>query len=427
MNTLSRAHAAVCLALVALFCFPMAAAEELAQSNSSGSTAYAIHNKGNTSQRALGQVFWVPTGYSQQVITKISVWASATAGSSGNVCVEFEQSGSVQRTSCRAANSLPGAPNWVDFPISPYYLSGGSYYAYYVYYDSTTCTTCVKAYYSTSNVYRSSDSTATMLFKQGFNAYYSPNEDAIFRMYWDHTPLATSKTPRNVAFLSDGVRLDFVGGNDQGSGLPSASQPTQYNYMYQQWGLTTGYGSTSSAQRCDQGYECWTTVWGLLQHTVYHSRSCGYNYVGTQCGSNVAYTTPNWSPGTASTPTGPTYTRPGVQEWFYTSASDAGDSLYYELDVNNDGTADASYGTYSSGSSGGVPYTFSSAGSYSVRARARDTSGCTSVSGSVCLGTQWGGWSGYTTVVVDGTAPSAPNIQSSTHASGTTWYNNNDP
>ncbi|HUR63437.1 MAG TPA: hypothetical protein VM241_03040 [Candidatus Thermoplasmatota archaeon] len=407
------------LALAALLAAPLADASLYTESNGSGSSSYYIYNYQSSNEHWSGQTFKLGSGYNGHYLKDIQVKMASTS-SIGNLCAFYGPVGSSSNnnwwaTKCVGAG-IGNTPTMVYFDFtSPTSganqpLAANTAYEFYVYYTAT-CTNCVRTIYSGSDVYRPGES-LTKLSKEGTSFFYYPSEDLVFTIETFHSPVVATELP---IFAQDagGVKITWTGTTSDAGGL----SPTMY--------LDTGAGAIGSgfdnvlnAGTCAEGFSCWVAVWPYAQHTAFHYRARGVNSAGTGYGIERGFTTPNYPPGTASTPSGPAYARPGYTQWFYSSASDPNDFLWYDLDVNGDGTADAgSSGTYSSGSTGAVSYAFPSAGTYSVRMRARDTSG---------QGNANGAWSPTASVIVDGTPPTAGTITSSLTAAPA-WNSNASP
>ncbi|MFO7676928.1 MAG: PKD domain-containing protein [Thermoplasmatota archaeon] len=100
----------------------------------------------------------------------------------------------------------------------------------------------------------------------------------------------------------------------------------------------------------------------------------------------------NNPPNTPSIPSGPSTGNPGTSYTYGTSATDLDeDQVYYQFDWG-DGTTSDWIGPYDSGSTGSASHSWSSSGTYQVRARAKDVYGAES------------GWSSSRTVTISTTS-----------------------
>jgi hypothetical protein len=114
----------------------------------------------------------------------------------------------------------------------------------------------------------------------------------------------------------------------------------------------------------------------------------------------VTITTANNPPATPTTPTGPSSGTINNAYTFQTSTTDPdGDDIQYGWDWNGDGTVDSWTGSYSSGAICSASYTWTSAGTYAIKVKARDIYGAES------------GWSSTKTVTISSNnAPNKPSI-----------------
>jgi hypothetical protein len=106
--------------------------------------------------------------------------------------------------------------------------------------------------------------------------------------------------------------------------------------------------------------------------------------------STLTFSVANRVPDTPSTPAGPGSSQTGVSNPYSTSGTDPdGDSVKYTFDWDDSTTTDTAYGA--SGWTGGASHSWSSAGTYLVRAKTVDAGGLSS------------GWSSPKTVVIAST------------------------
>lgn len=118
----------------------------------------------------------------------------------------------------------------------------------------------------------------------------------------------------------------------------------------------------------------------------------------------------NNPPATPSVPSGSTSGTAGTSYTYSASASDSdGDQIKYTFDWGDGTTTDTSF--VASGVSGSAPHSWSSAGTYSVKARATDNNGATSSWGTALTVT--------ITTAVTSNPPAAPSVPSGS-TSGTT-------
>ena len=137
--------------------------------------------------------------------------------------------------------------------------------------------------------------------------------------------------------------------------------------------------------------------------------SCEYDYVCTAYLDNVKISEANDPPNTPDTPSGPTTLGVGESGTYTTSATDPeGDQVQYRFDWD-DGIISDWTDLVSSGTSASLDYSWDTAGTYVVKAQARDEYGGTS------------DWSSGLTVVVND-PPTIPDIDGETNGDVGTSY-----
>jgi hypothetical protein len=124
----------------------------------------------------------------------------------------------------------------------------------------------------------------------------------------------------------------------------------------------------------------------------------------------VTISDPNSPPNTPSTPSGPSSGYTGVSYTYSTSATDPdGDDVYYWFSWG-DGTNSGWVGPYNSGETGSASHSWSSPGTYSVKAKAKDTNGAES------------GWSNVKTVTISNPPQNDPPNTPSTPSGPSSGY-----
>ncbi len=297
-----------------------------------------IYSQDQSNEHAIGQKLKVVDhGFDVAKAHHIAPLMSRTSSTtSGNVCLEFGQPGSVLQSECRPVTDVPTSPGWLDFYFTPLVsVTPGGIYEYYVYYTGT-CTTCVRGYYATTNEYLPGEgNNAVRLSKTSpTQAYIHPGQDSTFLFFIAHSPITVTDSATNIDHDSATLR---------GRNTDDADY---YTTIYFEWGTTSSYGSTTDSVHCPESttVACTRNISGLQSSTTYHYRICGNNGIGTQCGSNRMFTTdpaPN-NPPTSMSPVSPSDGATGVSTG--TSVSWAGgddpDGVTYDVFIRPDGGSD---------------------------------------------------------------------------------------
>jgi outer membrane protein assembly factor BamB len=146
-------------------------------------------------------------------------------------------------------------------------------------------------------------------------------------------------------------------------------------------------------------------------------------YIGSYDHKMYCFGSSNQPPNTPSTPSGPSSGYTGTNYIYSTSSNDPeGNDVYYWFDWN-DGTNNGWVGPYASGATGSASHSWSSPGTYAVKAKSKDTYGAES------------GWSAAKTVVITQSVNHPPNKPQKptgpttrvTGQSGKYWANGTDP
>ena len=192
------------------------------------------------------------------------------------------------------------------------------------------------------------------------------------------TPTVSTTTPSSVTQTSanSGGGVSSNGGStvtDAGIVWHVNTNPTTSLYT----------GKISHLSWAD--YSAWAdSITGLSPSTTYYVRAYATNSLGTSYGNNLTFTTlaPANSNPTAPTISGNTSFYKDILQTFSITGTDpdSGNTIVYDIDWNNDGITDNTTSPYvSSGTTVVSPtYFWSTAGTYTFKARTKDNNGATS-------------------------------------------------
>jgi hypothetical protein len=208
------------------------------------------------------------------------------------------------------------------------------------------------------------------------------------------TSLQSQSRSISPANDNDYIRFYAYAGNKY-TFYTSGSTDT-YGYLYNDLQIQlTSNDNSGGGGNFKIDYTILTSGYYFLRVKGYSSSTTGPYTLYYQYGTNNP-------PSAPSQPSGPTSGNPSVSYTYSTHATDPdGNNVYYWFDWG-DGTNSGWVGSYSSGSTGSASHSWSSTGTYSVKAKAKDTIGSES------------GWSTSLTVTILNSPPNTPTTPSGT-------------
>lgn len=223
----------------------------------------------------------------------------------------------------------------------------------------------------------------------------------IANIHLNYYGFAATNTPSTPSGPSSGYRGTYY------SYSTSTTDPEGNDVRYQfDWGdgqtTTTGWYQSGSAATASH-------AWGSIGTYYVKARAQDDSDRWSDWSSSRTVNIVNRAPYTPSTPSGPSSGNHGTSYSYSTSTTDPdGDSIYYKFDWG-DGTTSV-VGPYTSGSPASTSHIWSSAGTYNVKACAKD---------QYC---DWGSWSSTLTVSMANRAPNTPPQAPSGPSSGYVSY-----
>jgi len=313
------------------------------------------------------------------VLTKVKLYVGKSGSPSSDLVVSVKSSitGADLTSVAKSSGSISSDLSWVEFDLPDISVTPGS--TYYL-------------------VVRTSSGISSQNYLWGYG-YYNPYLNGSFWMstssgsYWTEYAAydfcfqtygrGGGNSPPNVPTIPSGPVSRMVG--ESGTYSTSAVDPdgdqVQYRFDWNAGGSHEYSGWTSlvaSGQSMSMSHS-WSSAGTYLVRTQAKDE---YGNEGSwSSGLTVTVTASNNPPNTPSVPTGPATRLVGESGTYSTSATDPdGDQIQYQFDWNAGGTHDYSgwASLVPSGQSVSMSHSWSSAGTYLVRAQARDEHGSVS-------------------------------------------------